>query len=92
MNTQKLISQLQSRIADRKWEIAMNWSFYHMYAEYCEGKDRHRNRANDLGKNQKLDKQLLKVLQSPFDKGYAVGFNEACVAMKYTLEHCECNH
>jgi len=62
MNIQKLISQLQSRVADRKWEIAMHWNFYHMYAEDCEGKDRHRNRANDLGKDQKLDKQLLKAL------------------------------
>ena len=62
MKTQKLISQLQSRIAKRRKEISYYWSaireglFEEEIAQYDKAI------AIDLGHDQKLDKQLLRAL------------------------------
>lgn len=61
-NNQKLISKLQSRIARRRKEIAYYWSvireglFSYEIAQYDKAI------AIDLGKEQKLDKQLLQFI------------------------------
>jgi hypothetical protein len=87
MNKQKLISALQSRIAKRKAAIAYWWSKYEGYGLlFSLDKDT----AQELGYEQKVDKALLKMLQSPFDAGYGVGYQDACKAVKHTLEACEC--
>ena len=85
MKYMKMIAELQSRIAKRRPEIAEFWKCYHefehkgdKFAVYCM--------AIAYGREQKFDKQLLKLVQSPFDKGFKVGFQEACRCMKLTLE------
>jgi hypothetical protein len=94
MNKQKLISALQSRISKRKVQINYEWFIY-----LCEGYGHHYDEydrvgakefAIKLGKEQKVDKALLKLVQSSFDAGFAVGYQEACKAVKHTLEACEC--
>ena len=89
MNKQKLISALQSRIAKRKAVITFFWREYDKYERlYSIDKDS----AQELGTEQKVDKALLKLVQSPFDAGFAVGYQEACKAVKQTLEACECQN
>ncbi len=89
MNKQKLISALQSRIAERKAVITFFWREYEKYKRlYTIDKDT----AQQLGYEQKVDKALLKMLQSPFDAGYAVGYQDACKDVKFTLEACECQN
>lgn len=90
-NPTKLIAELQRRIAHRRPAIAELWKVYHEAADrdeqlipYCT--------AICYGQDQKFDKQLLKLVQSPFDTGFAVGYQEACKAVKLTLEACECQN
>lgn len=89
MNKQKLISALQSRIAKRKESIKYFWKEYEKYKRLYTAD---RITAQELGYEQKVDKALLKMLQSPFDAGYAVGYVDACKAVKLTLEACECQN
>ena len=59
MNKQKLISTLQSRIAKRKAVITFFWREYVKYERlYSIDKDS----AQELGAEQKEDKQILKQL------------------------------
>jgi hypothetical protein len=96
MNKQKLISALQSRVAKRRVKIAYEWFLFHY--EGCEfdwdeyDKIGARELAIRLGYEQKVDKALLKMLQSPFNAGYSVGYQDACKAVKLTLEACECQN
>jgi DNA-binding protein H-NS len=89
MNKQKLISALQSRIAKRKESIKYFWKEYEKYKRLYTAD---RITAQQLGYEQKVDKALLKMLQSPFDAGYAVGYVDACKAVKLTLEACGCQN
>jgi DNA-binding protein H-NS len=93
MNKQKLISALQSRIAKRKESIKYFWKEYEKYKRLYTAD---RITAQELGYEQKVDKALLKILQSPFDAGYVVGYakgnQDACKAVKLTLEACECQN
>jgi hypothetical protein len=90
MNKQKLISALQSRIARRRTDITTLW--YHSNDTYPEDRHIYKGHAIEAGIEQKVDKALLKMLQSPFDAGYAVGYQDACKAVKLTLEACECQN
>jgi hypothetical protein len=59
MNKQKLISVLQSRITKRKAVITFFWKEYEKYERLCTiDKDT----AQELGYEQKVDKQLLRQL------------------------------
>ncbi len=89
MNKQKLISALQSRVAKRKESIKYFWKEYEKYKRLYTAD---RITAQQLGYEQKVDKALLKMLQSPFDAGYAIGYTDACKAVKLTLEACECQN
>lgn len=91
MNKQKAISSLQSRIAKRRPEIAEFWDCYHKF-EHKDDKFGVYCMAIYYGQEQRFDKTLLKMLQSPFDAGYGVGYQDACKAVKLTLEACECQH
>lgn len=90
-NPSKLIAELQSRIAHRRPQITELWEAYHK-AEHKDDKLFPYCMAIYYGQEQKIDKQLLKLVQSPFDAGFAVGYQEACKAIKHTLEACECQN
>jgi hypothetical protein len=94
MNKQKLISALQSRIAKRRNDLKILWKKYQSLGDFTSFGYIYfiKERANALGYEQKVDKALLKMLQSPFDAGYAVGYQDACKAVKLTLEACECQN
>lgn len=94
MNKQKLISVLQSRIAKRKVQISFEWFIYSKdnLNWTADEKKLAYLYARQEGIEQKLDKALLKLVQSPFDAGFAVGYQEACKAVKHTLEACECQN
>lgn len=91
MNNQKLIAELQRRIAHRRLQITELWEAYHK-AEHKDDRFIPYCTAICYGQDQKFDKQLLKLVQSPFDTGFAVGYQEACKAVKLTLEACECQN
>ena len=91
MNKQKLIAELQRRIAHRRPQITELWEAYHK-AEHKDDNLIPYCTAICYGQDQKFDKQLLKLVQSPFDAGFAVGYQEACKAVKQTLEACECQN
>lgn len=92
MNKQKAISLLQSRIAKRRSSINGCWVYISTLCnmDYPETYYKTKKYVIALGYEQKVDKALLKMLQSPFDAGYAVGYQDACKAVKLTLEACEC--
>ena len=94
MNKQKAISSLQSRIAKRRSSISGCWAYISTICnmDYPETYCKTKKYVIALGYEQKVDKTLLKMLQSPFDAGYAVGYQDACKAVKLTLEACECQH
>ena len=93
MNKQKLISALQSRIVKRRTILASYWELYEELAEEnSSDSEPFKVHLLRIGKEQKLDKALLKSVQSPFDAGFAVGYQEACKAVKQTLEACECQN
>jgi hypothetical protein len=95
MNKQKLISVLQSRIAKRRNYLADGWE---LFDDLKRDEDTEYDAYYfivtliNVGKEQKVDKALLKLVQSPFDAGFAVGYQEACKAVKHTLEACECQN
>jgi hypothetical protein len=91
MNKQKLISALQSRIAKRKATLREDWKLFRGNS-YPHSKDYLKQRTIKAGYEQRVDKALLKMIQSPFDAGYAVGYVDACKAVKLTLEACECQN
>jgi len=59
MNKQKLISELQSRITKRKESIKYFWKEYEKYRRFYTAD---RITAQQLGYEQKFDKQLLRQL------------------------------
>ncbi len=91
MNKQKLISALQSRIAKRRKSLKTGW-YNFGDKDYKHDRRFLKIRMINLGIEQKVDKALLKLVQSPFDAGFAVGYQEACKAVKQTLEACECQN
>jgi hypothetical protein len=95
LNKQKLVSALQSRIAKRRNLLADGWE---LFDDLRRDEDTEYDAYYFVvsliktGYEQKVDKALLKMLQSPFDAGYAVGYQDACKAVKLTLEACECQN
>ena len=95
MNKQKLISTMQSRIAKRRKYLAEGWE---LFDDLRRDEDKEHEAYYfvvtliNVGNEQKVDKALLKLVQSHFDTGFAVGYQEACKAVKQTLEACECQN
>jgi hypothetical protein len=94
MNKQKVISSLQSRIAKRKNIINAYWRVYKELTESASFvlMKEAKSMAILLGNEQKLDKSVMSMLNSPFHLGYKMGFQDACNASKQILEACECQH
>lgn len=64
MNKQKLISALQSRIAKRRNDLKILWKKYQSLGDFTSFGYIYfiKERANTLGEEQKVDKQLLRQL------------------------------
>lgn len=62
MNKQKLISVLQSRIANNRNLLRYLWEEYNDYEELCFYSKEVKNRAINVGERQKEDKAILKQL------------------------------